>query len=410
MIRPFTNFKLALNSLRSTKVRTTLTILGVVIGITSVTAILALSEGAKNAVHGQVGSLGEDLITVRPGRATHDTAGNLKGYDYLAAFGTSTITERDIALLEQNQNIAAIAPLMLITGSVTNLKKSPSNGVIVGTNQDGAKALGLSLNKGEFVNEATQTDIVVLGRNLALQMFGSDVAIGQKVLLRGKEHTIVGIMHYFESSAAISTVFDLNNAAFVPMSGAKAFNQGVAHIQQINVRVQPGVDPNQVSEEIHQKLVAAHNGEDDIAVLAPKETLKITDSLLSAFSHTISAVAAISIIVGGVGIMNIMLVSVTERTREIGIRKAIGATNAQILSQFMIESLVMSLTGGAIGICLGYALAYVVATFIGFLPGFSWRILGIGMVLSVLVGIIFGAWPALKAARKDPIDALRSFD
>lgn len=407
MIRPFTNFKLAINNLRSTKVRTALTILGMVIGVMSVTAILALSEGAKNTVRGQINSLGQDLITVRPGRATRDAGGNITSYDYLATLAAPTLTEKDIAILQKNPNIASLAPLMLVTGSIQS-GDTPGQGVILGTSAQGLDALGLSLNRGEFVNEKTE-DIVVLGRDLALQMFGSDTVIGQKISLRGQQHTIVGILHYFESSATISTVFDLNNAAFVPMSTAKSFNQGLADIQQLNIRLKPGTNTAQAAGQIHQKLVQAHGGQDDIAVLTPQETLKITDSLLSVFSSVISAVAAISIIVGGVGIMNIMLVSVTERTREIGIRKAVGATNSQILSQFMIESLVMSLTGGLIGTALGYGLAYAIATFIGFLPGFAWYIIGTGFAVSLGVGLLFGAWPAIKAGRKDPIDALRHY-
>jgi ABC-type antimicrobial peptide transport system permease subunit len=240
-------------------------------------------------------------------------------------------------------------------------------------------------------------------------MFGSEVTTGQKIMLRGHEFTVVGILNYFPSSTTVSTVFDLNNAAFVPFAAAKSFNQGVAQIQQLNLRLQPNVNAKNEATAIHQKLVSNHHNEDDVAVLLPEETLKIADSILGTFSSVVSAVAAISIIVGGVGIMNIMLVSVTERTREIGIRKAIGATNSQILNQFMIEALAMSLTGGIIGIIVGFALAYVAGTFIGFMPGVTWQIAGKGLIISLVVGVIFGAWPALKAARKDPIEALRYF-
>jgi len=409
-MRFFANFKLAIQNLRSTRVRTTLTIVGVIIGITSITAILALSEGAKNNIRGQVSELGDDILTIRPGKASRSADGFLKDYNYLAAFGTSTITESDIESLKQNQNISSIAPVMLVTGSVTDFDKNPSSGVIVGTTTSGDEALDLNVNVGEFINEFGGQDKVVLGRNLALEMFGSEVTTGQKVLIRGHEFTVVGVLNYFASSTTVSTVFDLNNAAFISLPAAKSFNQGVAQIQQVNLRLHPGVDSKTEAAAIHSKLVANHHNEDDVAVLLPAETLQIADSLLGTFSNVISAVAAISILVGGVGIMNIMLVSVTERTREIGIRKAIGATNMQVLNQFMIEALVMSLTGGIIGIGLGFALAYLAGTFIGFMPSFTWQIAGAGLVISVAVGVIFGAWPAFKAARKDPIEALRSFN
>lgn len=409
-MRFITDFKLAVGNLRATRVRTTLTILGVIIGVTSVTAVLALTEGAKNAVSGQVTALGDDLLTIRPGKAKRDSGGTLTDYNYLAAFGASTLTERDMASFAQIPGINSLAPLMLVTGSVTSLDKRETSGVIVGTTSAGDDTLELSMRAGEFVNEHPTSNTVVLGRNLALDLFGSDVAIGQKMLLRGKEFTVIGITNFFSSSATVSTVFDLNNAAFVSLNAAKSFNQGVAQIQQINVRLKDEFPPKETALAIHQKLVANHEGENDVTVLLPQETLQVTNTLLTAFSNVVSAVAAISIIVGGVGIMNIMLVTVTERTREIGIRKAVGATNSQILSQFMIEALIMSLTGGLFGIIAGYMLAYAAATFIGFLPGVSWQIITTSFGVSLLVGVIFGAWPAIKAARKDPIEALRYFE
>lgn len=405
-----TDFKLALGNLRATRVRTMLTILGVIIGVTSVTAVLALTEGAKNAVVGQVSAMGDDLLTIRPGKAKRDANGSLTDYNYLAAFGTSTITERDIASLEPMPEVQAVAPLMLVTGSVATDQKRDTSGVIIGTTDKGDDALGLSLRAGEFVNPNTTADTVVLGRNLSLELFGSDVALGQKVWLRGKEFLVIGVVNNFESSATVSTVFDLNNAAFISLSAAKSFNQGVAQIQQANVRVAEQTDPKTAANTIHEKLVSNHNGEDDVTILLPQEALQVANSLLTLFSGVISAVAAISIVVGGVGIMNIMLVTVTERTREIGIRKAVGATNSQVLSQFMIEALIMSLAGGLLGIIAGYAIAYAGATFIGFLPGVTWQIVATSFGVSLLVGIIFGAWPAIKAARKDPIEALRYFE
>jgi putative ABC transport system permease protein len=252
-------------------------------------------------------------------------------------------------------------------------------------------------------------ETVVLGQDLALELTGSDMAIGRKVTLRGQEFTVIGILQRFDSSIAVSNIIDLNRAAFIPLEAGKAFNQGLVQIQQITVRTQEIAETTQVAEELRKAMLLNHRGEEDFSVLRPEEALQLTDQLFRTLTTFIGAVASISILVGGVGIMNIMLVSVTERTREIGIRKAVGATNHQILSQFMIESLLMTLVGGFVGILFGYGLAFIAGTFLGFMPGITWWILGISMGISLGVGLFFGAWPAIRAARKDPIDALRYF-
>jgi putative ABC transport system permease protein len=409
MVRTWANLKIALNNLRATRVRTALTVLGIVIGVTSVTAVLALSEGAKNAVRDQAKELGDDLITVRPGKATRDTAGNVVAYDYLAAFGSSTITERDLSAIKATEGVKIAAPLMLVTGSLRSAEKTAANSAIIGTTEQGDEALGLTLRAGQFLDEKTNADTVVLGSSLAVELLGSDTLIGQQITIRGEPFTVIGILDHFGSSATVSTVFDLNRTAFVQLHAAKAFNQGISNLQQIVVRSAPEFAPADVAKNLEQKVVASHDFEEDISVLLPNETVQISDGLFQMLSSAISAVAAISILVGGVGVMNIMLVSVTERTREIGIRKAVGATNQQILSQFLIEALVMTVAGGILGIIVGYAIAYVLGLIFGFLPGISWIVFAAALGVSIVVGLLFGAWPAIKAARKDPIEALRYF-
>lgn len=409
MSRFLSNFKISIKNLRATKMRTALTILGIVIGVTSVTTVLALAEGARNVVRGQVSDLGNNLLTIRPGKAIRDHAGNITSYDYLAAFGASTISERDLDTVIATEGIEHAAPLMLVTGSIKTDDKSASGSTIIGTTDLGDESLGLKIKSGEFLNNETTTETAVLGHSLALDLFGSDTAIGRSIAIRGKQFTVVGILDNFGSSATISTVFDLNRSAFIHMRAAKAFNQGIADLQQIDARIASDYDSRLVAENLQQKLIANHSGENDVTVLRPQETVQISDSLFNMLSGVISAIAAISIIVGGVGVMNIMLVSVTERTREIGIRKAVGATNQQILSQFLIEATVMSLAGGVIGLIAGYGLAYAIATTFGFLPGVAPYILWVSLGISLIVGLIFGAWPAIKAARKDPIEALRYF-
>lgn len=409
MIRFLSDYKIAIANLKATRIRTALTILGIVIGVASVTMVLALGEGAKNMVKTQVSALGENVLTIRPGKAYRDTNGKITNYNFLAALSASTLTEKDLQTINETANVTTAAPLMLIAGNVADTDGMNQQGTIVASNENAEEALGLSMRAGEFISDDTPSHTVVLGDDLAIALIGSDVAIGQKVILRGQSYTVSGILNHSSSSASVSNVFDLNQAAFISMEDGKSFNQGIAQIQQINVRVDDTSQISTTAQAIQQELLKNHGNEEDFSVLTPEEIVQLTDTVLKVVTSFTSAVAAISIVVGGVGVMNIMLVSVTERTREIGIRKAVGATYFQILSQFIIEALLMSMAGGIIGIAIGYALAYAAGTLMGFLPGANWPILGIAFGISVGVGLIFGAWPAIKAARKDPIEALRYF-
>lgn len=407
MMRFLVNLKIAIADLRATRVRTALTILGIVIGVASVTAILALGEGAKSMVRSQITTLGDDVVTVRPGKVVFDAADSLFTTGVLPTFSASTITEQDLNTVRQTPGVGSAAPFMFITGSIVADK--PASGTIIATTPDAEDALDFGLRAGQFLTSRIVRETVVLGQDLALELTGSDSAIGRKITLRGQEFTVIGILQRFESSIAVSNIIDLNRAAFISLEAGKAFNQGVVQMQQITVRTQNAAQTTAVADTLRAKLLSNHAGEEDFSVLRPEEALRLTDQLFRMLTTFIGAIASISILVGGVGIMNIMLVSVTERTREIGIRKAVGATNHQILSQFMIESLLMTLMGGFFGILLGYALAFVAGTFLGFMPGVSWWILALAMGIALSVGILFGAWPAIKAARKDPIDALRHF-
>jgi putative ABC transport system permease protein len=401
--------RIAVKSLRATRVRTALTILGIVVGVAAITVVLSLGEGAKATIHDQVKQLGNDLLTIRSGKGTRDQQGNLIDYNFWAALGSSTISEYDLNTVEHTKGVKVASPIMAITGSVRSDEGSEpvKNTNIIATNVDFDKVAGLKVHSGDFLDEMADRNTVVLGNDLAIQMLGSDTAIGHTIFLRGEPFTVIGILSHHDAPTNLSDLYDYNRTAFVPMDAGKAFNQGVAQIQQINLRVDSSKDIQKTANAIRSEIMDNHNKEDDFVVLRPEETLTLTNNVLRIATQFSSAIASISLFVGGIGIMNIMLVSVTERTREIGIRKAVGATNAQVLRQFLIEALVMSIVGGLIGIAFAYGCAWIIGNFFHITPLITWQIFGIAMAVAVSVGIIFGIMPALKAARKDPIEALR---
>jgi putative ABC transport system permease protein len=403
--------RIALKSLRATRIRTALTILGIVIGVASITSVLSISEGAKNTVSNEVRRMGDDVLTVRSGKGTRDGRGNLTDYNYWAALGATTISEYDLKAVQDTPGVRIASPVMAITGSARATPDSEpvKNANIIATNVDFAQVAGLKTHSGEFLNDASSRNTVVLGQDLAVQMLGSDTAIGNSIYLRGELFTVVGVLNKYNVPANFGNLYDYNKTAFVPMDAGKAFNQGVAQIQQINLRVVDSSQIKSVASQLQTTLLKNHGGEEDFVVLRPEETLALTNNMLQMVAQFSSAIASISLVVGGVGIMNIMLVSVTERTREIGIRKAVGATSAQVLRQFLIEALVMSLAGGLIGVALAYISALAIGSFFGVLPAVTWQIFGIALAVALSVGIIFGIAPALKAARKNPIEALRFF-
>lgn len=402
----FTN---AYESLRSNKLRTGLTVLGVTIGISSIIVILSLSAGAARIVSSQVDELGGTIAVVRPGmpeRSTEikDIAANLAGGQV-----TSSLTERDVKAIENIEHVTAVAPIMVLGGNVTTDKSKPRNIELVATTPSLTDLATLPMYEGQFIDTVTNDDTAVIGTQLSIDLFGTENSVGQTFRTHGMRFTVIGILKRLDNPINYNNI-DFDHAAIINLKSGKDFNQGIASIQQINVRATSTDKLPGVLEQVNKVLTKNHNGEKDFVVLSGNELAKPSNNLFAAVAATLTTVAAVSLVVGGIGIMNIMLVSVTERTREIGIRKALGASNAHIIWQFLIESLAISLAGGIAGYFSGYVVAFILSrSFLTFDPVFEWSIVGQVLSISLVVGLLFGLYPAVKAARKDPIEALRQF-
>lgn len=401
----FAHIRIAFDSLRANRVRTALTTLGIVIGIAAITLVLALGEGARQSVSQQIGNLDGNIIIIKPGqKGFHD----ISAYNPYNTAITSTLTERDYKSTLLTQHAAAVAPLMFISGSVKNGSIEASGAPIIATSDKLATILRLGVISGDFISDATNRDTVAIGQQLSIELYGTDQALGQQLTIKGRPHTVIGVVKNTKQPINLSGV-DLDHAVYTSLDNGKSFNQGIAQIQQIAVSAESAGQVTAVSRSLDATLLTNHDGERDFAILAADSISTSADDFFGTILVVTAIVASVAIVVGGIGIMNILLVSVTERTREIGIRKAVGATDAQIMWQFLIEALAMSLMGGVVGLVLAYALAYIISSSLFFAPAVNWQIIVGSLTIALFVGIIFGIYPAIKAARKDPIEALRQY-
>lgn len=401
------NLKIAFNMIANAKLRSMLTMLGIIIGVASVVTVISIGEGVKGQVSNEISDLGKNLINITPGKTfAKDEEGNISGFNPTASFGTSTLTEKDLETVRKTEGIEAAAPIMIISGVASTSDKELAGATIIATNSDYPSALNQEVINGNFFSQTQTGNVAVVGKGIADDFFSGSDAISGVLKIRGEKYIIVGVMEEF-SSVFGSFGPDLNKSIYIPLEAGKEFNQGVAQIVEIDAKVQESGNVNEVINRIEKRLTENHGGESDFTVLKQEDLITVTSTVFSLLTTFVAAIAAISLVVGGIGIMNIMLVSVTERTREIGLRKAVGATNIQILGQFLIEAVVLSIIGGFLGVAVAYAIVAFVTLFTDISGSFALNTIYLATGVSGGVGIIFGIMPAIKAALKNPIDALR---
>lgn len=395
----------AIASLRAARWRSTLTMLGIVIGISSVVTIFSLGEGLKQQITGQINQLEPDVLTVRSGKLveSESSAVNLR-----ALFTTSTLTEADITALSELQSVEAVVPIAFITSSVSSSQKTMNNAFVGGSGYEIERMLNQKVDYGSFFdsNRTTQR-FAVIGTNVALTLFDEYNPVGKTLTVNKEDFIVRGVLSQSSGGLLSLAGTDFNSAVFLPYETAKNLTDSQPNIMQILVKAKSGTPLSQTTKDVKNALYKSHNQNEDFTVLRQDELLNIATSVLNTLTGFISAIAAISLLVGGIGIMNIMLASVSERTREIGVRKAVGATNRQILQQFLTEGMVITIIGGIIGILASIAINLALRLYTGLEPAITLPATVLAVLVSVTLGIIFSVAPAMKAARKDPINALR---
>lgn len=403
------HLKVGVSSVRNAKLRSFWMMLGVVIGVASVITVVAIGNGIKEQVSGQIHHLGKNLITVHPGQLQAGSTSGSNGLSLISGLTTSgPLTNQDVSTVSRVPGIAASAPITIVNGTTTGDHGRYNDGFVIGTTSDLASLLNQSMAYGSFLSEDdTGTNAAVLGQHASEALFNEDVPLGRSFTFHGERFIVRGIFNQF-TATPISQQLDYNSAIFIPNDVAQQLAKNTAPTYEILARPDDANKTDAVAASVRKALDKAHGGQSGFTVLAGNQNLTTSNSILSLLTKLIAGVAAISLLVSGIGIMNVMLVSVSERKHEIGIRKAVGATNRQILSQFMMESTVLSLWGGVIGIGLSFLVDIILRIFTNLKPSITWQVVVLATGVSLVVGIVFGSVPAIRAARKDPIDALRS--
>lgn len=417
----FESIKLALKSIWAHKIRSFLTMLGIIIGISSVVILVSIGEGVKNDVRKLVGDLGSNMIFVIGGdlgigsnASTSQSQGGIK-----SAFGNpanlianNIFTIDDINAIEKVSGVRNVTPVSVISGLISYGDKTTSP--IISSAKPSIQDIltGVKLDKGRYFTDQEETDhksVIIIGDTVRSTLFGDVDPIGKKIKISSQkkdyEFEIIGTFAKPTTSTSFSG--DYNTFTLIPYSTGKIlFNDNKDNIMRIGIRAEDNTDPKVVSKAIANDLLTRHKKE-EFTVMSQDDMLGMLDTVMNMLTAFVSAIAAISLVVGGVGIMNIMLVSVTERTREIGIRKAVGATNGAILLQFLIEAVFVSIVGGIISLGLVRIATEIIEHYTELSPAITSSSIIISMGVCIGIGIIFGLAPAIQASRKDPIEALR---
>ena len=394
-------FKMAIRSLISHKLRTFLTALGIIIGVASVISMISIGEGARQQTLSTISKFGTNIITIKPGnkKSRHVSTGKV-----------DTLMLKDATFIEQNVPLITGVAAQVYRSAQLKFGNKNTNTTVRGTGKNYRRLANFEMQKGRYFNQQeinVAKRVCILGATVVKNLFEEVNPLGKTIKVDGKNFMVIGMT---EPKGALSW-FDPDDQIFIPVTTAQKRVFGMNHIQSIDVQASKIEDLEVIKEDITQVLRIRHNiangKENDFYVQNSSQWLNSWGDAAKTFTYLLGGIAAISLMVGGIGIMNIMLVSVTERTREIGIRKAIGAKKKEILEQFLIESVLISFLGGGAGVLLGMGISEIVSNIGEWETIVSTQSILLAFGFSVGIGIFFGFYPANKAANMNPIEALR---
>lgn len=398
------SIKMALDGMVSNKLRTFLTLLGIIIGVGAVIAMVSLGFGVKENIKDNISKLGSNLLMVSAGGRTASGA-------RLAAGEGARLTFEDMQAIEKQ--VDGISGISASVNSSYQLVAGNQNWTsrVEGTTPSNFEIQNYEIDDGRIFTERdmnSRARVCVIGKTVADNLFPGDDPVGQIIRIKKAPFQIIGVL---KSKGSSGMGMDQDDIVIIPLTTAQNRMMGITHVQRITVQAENENVINDVQAEVEQVLRTRHKiKEGDYDDFTISNMAAIMDTMMetaNSITMLLGCIAAISLLVGGIGIMNIMLVSVTERTREIGIRKALGATYNNILLQFLIEAMVIGIVGGFVGVALGIGASYGISHFAGWNTVISWWAIVIAVVFSVGIGLFFGIYPARKAALLDPIDALR---
>jgi len=404
------NIKMAYKDIVAYKSRSVLTVLGIAIGITAIILVMAIGNSAKKSITGQIESLGPTNVYIMPGKMSEMMQGGT---------GQDSLKDKDYDDLKKKSNVPNVESIIPVVSSMGNasFESEDYRVTIIGSVPEAFDLMKLKIIEGEsFMQEDvdSMSSVAVIGSKVKEKLFGQDDAIGKKIKIKEKYFKVLGVT---ESKGQGMGGVNYDNSVTIPYTTLQRKILGTKYFQELIVKIDTEANIKTAIADMEEVLRSNHNindpSKDDFSIQTQEDVVKSVNSILGVLTILLSSVAAISLVVGGVGVMNMMLTSVTERTREIGLRKAIGATNKHILYQFLTEAVLLTFGGGLFGIFFGFVLSLGLITVFNmsgtfsFVFSFPFSGAFLGVLVSSIVGFTFGIYPAYQASKKSPMDALR---